>query len=132
MSGAKPSFIYKIIPASAAPPNPLPDVLPISDLDRSSGFIHLSTAIQVPKTLNLFFSTDDKVYILRLPYASVENQIKWEDTAGDQGQHGAEGFFPHLYNGFRMGNAEVDRVEILEKGDGWDEAAVKANNWLIY
>lgn len=39
------AFVYKI--ADVAPPVPLPGVLPLSELDRKGGFIHLSDAKQV-------------------------------------------------------------------------------------
>lgn len=40
-----PKYLYKIVPE--APPYPLPEEYPLSDLDRNDGFIHLSTAEQV-------------------------------------------------------------------------------------
>jgi uncharacterized protein (DUF952 family) len=78
-----PTYIYKIVPASAAPPSPLPDALPVSELDSSDGFIHLSTALQVPGTLKRFFSDKDSVYILRIIYTKVEKDIKWENDKGE-------------------------------------------------
>jgi uncharacterized protein (DUF952 family) len=39
-----PKYIYKIVPAD---PQPVPGALPLSDLDRNDGFLHLSTAEQV-------------------------------------------------------------------------------------
>jgi len=78
-----PTYIYKIVPESAAPPSPLPDALPVSELDSSDGFIHLSTALQVPGTLKRFFSDKDSVYILRIIYAKVEKDIKWENDKGE-------------------------------------------------
>jgi len=75
-----PTYIYKIVPSSAPPPSPLPDALPVSDLDKSDGFIHLSTAAQLPATLGRFFQKDELVYILRIIYKQVEKDIKWEDS----------------------------------------------------
>lgn len=40
-----PEFVYKITPT--APPDPIPEAYPLSDLDRQDGFVHLSTAQQV-------------------------------------------------------------------------------------
>lgn len=40
-----PKFVYKIVPS--APPSPIPDEYPLSDLDKADGFVHLSTADQV-------------------------------------------------------------------------------------
>lgn len=77
-----PTYIYKIVPASAVLPSPLPDALPVSELDSSDGFIHLSTAVQVPGTLKRFFSDEESVYILRIIYTNVEKDIKWENDKG--------------------------------------------------
>jgi uncharacterized protein (DUF952 family) len=134
MTDAKPTYVYKIVPSTAAPPDPLPDRLPISPLDEASGFIHLSSAAQVPKTLGLFFAEDERVYILRIPYARVEKDIRWEDpTAAVRGEYGVEGIFAHLYNGMRLGREEVDLVRVMERlPGGWDDAAERAKAWLVY
>jgi len=126
------SYIYKLIPSSAPPPDPLPTHLPLSDLDESSGFIHLSTAAQVPGTLRRFFSSEPKVYVLRIPYDQVEKDIRWESPD-------AKGLFPHLYNNGRLGSGEVDSVAEWENANpgsndsaaGWDDALTKAASWLI-
>jgi uncharacterized protein (DUF952 family) len=134
LSDAPPTYIYKLIPSSAPPPDPLPDRLPVSDLDQTSGFIHLSTSLQIPNTLKLFFKNDPRVYVLRIPYDVVEESIKWEDPKGEVGgPRGGEGVFPHLYNGFKLGTDEVESVQSLEKGpDGWDSALKAAEAWLTY
>ncbi|KAK7440062.1 hypothetical protein VKT23_017310 [Stygiomarasmius scandens] len=138
MTDSKPSYIYKIVPSSSPVPSlaDLPERLPVSDLDQSSGFIHLSTAPQVSNTLKFFFKDDVFVYILRLPYAPLEDKglIKWEDPKAEVcGPRGGEGMFPHLYNGFKLGKDEIERVEIVQRqGDGWGEAIAKAQNeWLV-
>ena len=51
-----PNYVYKLVPPSMPVPDPLPERLEVSDLDESSGFIHLSTSIQVPGTLKHFFA----------------------------------------------------------------------------
>lgn len=79
MTPTKPTYVYKLIPSTSPPPDPLPDRLPLSSLDTHSGFIHLSTAFQIPGTLKHFFKEDPHVYVLRIEYAGVEKYIKWED-----------------------------------------------------
>lgn len=132
--GPKPTYIYKIVPYTAPPPTPLPAALPVSELDQNSGFIHLSTAIQIPRTLKNFFANDPSAYLLRIPYDPIEKDIKWEDPKGEAGgPRAGEGIFPHLYNGFKLGKDEVDSVQSLTRGEGgWDEALQKAEEWLIY
>lgn len=78
-----PTYIYKIVHSSTPPPDPLPAELPVSDLDKSSNFIHLSTALQVPGTLKRFFADEERVFILRIDYKNVESKIKWEDSKGN-------------------------------------------------
>ncbi|KAG2130886.1 hypothetical protein DEU56DRAFT_462664 [Suillus clintonianus] len=133
-SDAKPTYIYKLVSSSAVPPDPLPDRLPVSDLDQTSGFIHLSTARQIPNTLKFFYKDEDRVYVLRIPYDPVEKNIKWEDPKAEAcGPRGGEGMFPHLYNEFKLGNDEVESVQSWEKGpDGWDSALQSAQAWLAY
>ena len=69
-SESLPPHIYKLITSSAPLPNPLLAHLPLSALDESSGFIHLSTAAQVASTHCHFFASDPKLYVLRIPYLS--------------------------------------------------------------
>ena len=133
-AGPKPTYVYKIVPYTAPPPTPLPTALPVSELDRNSGFIHLSTAKQVPNTLKFFFGNDPSVYLLRIPYDAIEKDIKWEDPKAEVcGPRAGEGMFPHLYNGFKLGKDEVDSMQSWTRAEeGWDQALKQAEDWLIY
>ncbi|CAL1711170.1 unnamed protein product [Somion occarium] len=134
-ASSKPSYVYKLIPSSAVPPDPLPERLPVSELDQTSGFIHLSTAKQIPGTLKYFFREDSRVYVLRIPYDAIDKDMKWEDPKAEVcGPRGGEGLFPHLYNGLKLGKDEVDSVQVWETGKdgGWDDALNKAESWLVY
>lgn len=132
-----PSYVYKLVPAAMPVPDPLPEKLAVSDLDASSGFIHLSTSIQVPGTLKHFFGDQSRVFVLRVPLAPVEKEIRWEDPKGEVcGPRGEEGLFPHLYNGLKLGKDEIEIVRVLENngdnGGGWDAALKEAEDWLVY
>lgn len=128
-----PHYVYKLVPPSIPVPDPLPERLEASDLDESSGFIHLSTSIQVPGTLKHFFADQPQVFILRVPLVPVEKLIKWEDPKGEVcGSRGEEGLFPHLYNGLKLGKDEVESVQVLENTGGWDSALKEVDDWLIY
>jgi len=137
---SKPSYVYKLVPAASPVPlqhADLPERLPVSDLDQNSGFIHLSTSIQVPGTLKFFFKDDPLVYVLRIKYDDFEDKIRWEDPKAEVcGPRGGEGMFPHLYNGPQLGKGEIERVEVMENLDGqegWDAAIEKANaDWLVW
>lgn len=49
------------------------------------------------------------------------------------GEIGADGVFPHLYNGGRLGSREIDSIFTLEKsGHEWDTQIIAGADWLIY
>jgi len=135
-----PTYVYKLVPhTSPVPPGDgaaLPDVLPVSDIDRKSGFVHLSTSRQILGTLIHFFTTDPRVFVLRIPYDPLQRRglIKWEDPEGAVcGPRPGEGLFPHLYNDLKLGREEVESVAELERGDGgWEEAIGRVKAWLVY
>ena len=128
-----PNYVYKLVPPSMPVPDPLPERLEVSDLDESSGFIHLSTSIQVPGTLKHFFADRSQVFILRVPLVPVEKLIKWEDAKREVcGSRGGEGLFPHLYNGLKLGKDEIESVRVLSNNGGWDVALKDVEEWLIY
>ncbi|KAB8248003.1 hypothetical protein F9C07_8893 [Aspergillus flavus] len=134
MTDKEPYFVYKLVPSTAPVREPLPEQLPVSALDQQSGFIHLSTAFQVPNTLKLFFKDEPLVYVLRIPYDSVAENLKWENPEGTVcGPRPTEGLFPHLYNGLKLGKDEVESIAIWTKDDdGWDHALSQATPWLVY
>jgi hypothetical protein len=61
----------------------------VSDFDRASGFIHLSTSRQVPITADRFFSGETMLWVQKIPLARIEDGLKWELNDGE--------VFPHLY-----------------------------------
>ena len=97
----QPRYIYKIVPSSSPVREPLPERLLVSELDQESGFVHLSMAHQVANTLNLFFKEEPLVYILRIEYATVISDIRWESPDGKVcGPRPGEGLFPVSINLF--------------------------------
>ncbi|KAF5364024.1 hypothetical protein D9756_000511 [Leucocoprinus leucothites] len=151
-----PKYLYKLIPPSATPPDPIPEELPLSELDEKSGFIHLSTASQVPGTLKHFFADEERMYILRIPFELVKDKIRWEspDKKGATfaalrnwkltsvcatisrllvcGPRPEEGLFPHLYDG-KLGKEEIELVLNLGRKSGWGTVMETAKSeWLVY
>ena len=144
-------YIYKIAPSNPAIPvvtsssNNLPPnyILPVSDLDRSSGFIHMSTAAQIPGTLLHFFPTSaserNSVYLLRAPLSPLEDQgsVKWESPdAKIAGLREGEGMFPHIYRGegLSLRAADVEGVVEVVSGVGevgWEKALGRQEEWLV-
>lgn len=95
MTASVPRYVYKLVPSDAPIPESLPDKLPVSNLDQQSGFVHLSTALQIPNTLKFFFKDEPLVYVLRIEYEKIEADIRWESPdAKVCGPRGGEGMFP--------------------------------------
>lgn len=95
MTDAQPFYIYKLIPSTSPVPQPLPVRLPVSELDQKSGFIHLSTAFQVPNTLQGFYQDEPLVYVLRIKYQTIETDVRWETPEGNVcGPRPGEGLSP--------------------------------------
>lgn len=102
------TYYYKILPSP--PPTPLPETLPLSDLDRKDGFIHLSTAAQMPITMDLFFGENRKLWVLKLRVKDLDGEVRFEE--------GLEGC-PHLFGSQRgLGSGNVEEVLVVERGEG--------------
>ncbi|RYP72566.1 hypothetical protein DL770_007946 [Monosporascus sp. CRB-9-2] len=116
-----PAYVYKILPE--APPEPLPSEYPLSELDRNDGFVHLSTAMQVPKTADLFFAEATSLWLLKLPLAGIAGATRWEGPKG--------GPFPHLYGNF--GAREIEGVREFSRAEGgtWSAALERQGGWLV-
>lgn len=133
-----PTYIYKIWDASTPiplSPESMPESLILPELDRKSGFIHLSTAPQIPNTLKHFFGGHERVYLIRISYGNVKKDIRWEDPESKIcGDRDGEGMFPHLYNGLKLGKNEINGVRMVEKeeNESWDEALKGVHNWMVY
>ena len=80
-----PTYIYKIVPSDLIV-LPLSERLPLSPLDARDGFIHLSTAKQLPGTLCRFFASEMKLYILRIKYNNIDRDIRWENSSKGNGE----------------------------------------------
>ncbi|KAF7172844.1 hypothetical protein CNMCM5623_004965 [Aspergillus felis] len=133
MTESLPFYLYKLVPSTSPIREPLPERLPVSQLDQESGFIHLSTALQVPNTLKFFFTDEPLVYVLRIEFDRVMADIRWESPdAKVCGPRPDEGLFPHLYNGLKLGKHEVESIAVLTSEAGWDKAISQAKPWLLY
>jgi uncharacterized protein (DUF952 family) len=57
--------------------------------DRRDGFIHLSTAAQLPRTLAKFFAGQTELVLLAVRATDVGHALRWEGTG--------DALYPHLY-----------------------------------
>lgn len=155
-----PKYIYKIAssqPKPSWPPESKHDgdspILPASDLDTKSQFIHMSTAKQIPGTLKHFFrtSSDERnvVFLLKVLWPPVFDELgllRWESPdAKVCGPREDEGFFPHLYffdgeepmpgsSRLWLRKAEVEDIKevVSEEGvEGWENGLKELEKWLV-
>lgn len=125
-----PNFVYKILPNTPVyqgTPVPVPAdwEFPQTEVDADDGFVHMSTASQLPGTLSRFFATDETVQLLKIDYKrmSAFKVVKW-----DQASNGDS--FPHLYA--RLTGEFVRDLKLAGKGSGWQDsvAQLKDKGWL--
>jgi len=127
-----PTFVYKIL--DTPPPLPIPHTLPLSSLDSQDGFIHLSDANQIPITADVFFSSTETIWLLKISSAKVQEEngrLTWPE--------GLRGCV-HLYGETegtwaRLGDGTVVDVKKYMKKDNqkWVDALKEPEDveWLV-
>lgn len=75
--------------------------------DVRDGYVHLSTASQVPGTLLHHFHPDDGLWLLEIEEAVLGADVRWEASRGGEP-------FPHLYRALELG--DVARAEPIISG----------------
>ncbi|SNR58884.1 Uncharacterized conserved protein, DUF952 family [Paracoccus sediminis] len=64
-------------------------------VDLHDGFVHFSTAAQVPETLTRHFVNDDALVLLACDAARFGDDLRWEPSRGGD-------LFPHLYRALTL------------------------------
>jgi len=59
--------------------------------DRADGFLHFSTAAQLPETLRLYYAGQDDLMLVAVESTALGAALKWEHSVS-RGED-----FPHLY-----------------------------------
>lgn len=89
---AAPGFVYRILTVAEWASASEAGSFGGAALDHSSGFIHLSTAAQVPGTLALFFKETPCVVVKLATSKLDQAALKFEPVAARGGE-----LFPHLF-----------------------------------
>lgn len=113
-------YLYKILDSDPGG-QPLPDMLPSTELDTLDDFIHLSTAEQTPITAKLFFSTQDTLWILRLAKDRLDGRILYSTDPSAGVVDGCA----HLHDSIKgLGKDNIDQVIVWSRDAKEDWQAV--------
>lgn len=85
-----PRLIYKIATSASLAPARLSGRYAGMPIDLSDGYMHFSTAAQLPETLRLHFRNQSDLVLLAVRTADLGAGLTWELSRGGQ-------LFPHLY-----------------------------------
>jgi uncharacterized protein (DUF952 family) len=115
-----PKYIFKVVTSQ---PDLHSEKIQLTELDKESGFIRLSSGRQIPDTCNLFFSSAKELYIIRFPYDKLKTNIKWEPSPDDVLR------CAHLYG--ELWTVDVDSMRKFDRGDETWVDALAAEQWLL-
>lgn len=87
--------VYKICPTNAWASAVAVGYYSGSDDDRRDGFIHLSTADQLHKTLAKHFAGQSDLLLIALNTSELTDALQWEPSRGGL-------LFPHYYGNIPM------------------------------
>lgn len=85
-----PDLCYKIATAASYAPVRGATHYAGMPIDARDGYVHLSTAEQLPGTLRLHFAGQSDLVLLAVRGADLGDQLVWEPSRGGQ-------LFPHYY-----------------------------------
>lgn len=90
-----PEFIYKIASTEIVAAAERSSTFTGMPIDAADGYIHFSTAAQLPQTLSLHFRGQRGLVLLAVRAADVAGSLRWEPSRGGQ-------LFPHVYGALPM------------------------------
>ena len=98
-------LFHLIPPAAWADAQGVGEVAPPSL--AAEGFVHCSTGLQVPATIERHYPGEDELVLLRLDPDAVADDLRWEE--GRPGE-----LFPHVYRALRP--ADIAAVVTWRRG----------------
>ncbi len=99
MDSTAPKLVYKIFTNKQWQEAKTSDLLPFAPIDQQDGFIHLSTAEQLAKTLELYFPGQSDLKILAISSQKISKKLRWEPSRDGK-------LFPHLYGSLKKSDIE--------------------------
>lgn len=105
-----PEFIYKIASTEVIAAAQASGTFTGMPIDAKDGYIHFSTAAQLPKTLSLHFRGQKGLVLFAVRMADFGAALRWEPSRGGQ-------LFPHLYAPLAMSSvARSAPIEVAADG----------------
>jgi uncharacterized protein (DUF952 family) len=105
-----PDFIYKVATADVVGRARASGTFTGMPIDARDGYLHFSTAAQLPETLRLHFAGQGDLVLMALRAYDLGAALRWEPSRGEQ-------LFPHVYASFPM-SAVVREARIGVAPDG--------------
>jgi len=105
-----PTTAYKVLTADEMATLERDGVFEGAPVDRTDGFIHLSTAAQLTETVDRHFAQVDGLHVAAVDLGAFGATLKWEKSRGGQ-------LFPHLYEPLRL-DTVVAYGPLERDGDG--------------
>ncbi|MGN6099914.1 MAG: DUF952 domain-containing protein [Devosia sp.] len=105
-----PEYIYKVAAADEFAAARQSGSYTGAPIDRRDGFIHFSTAAQLPETIRLHFKDRHDLILAAVRTRDLGPALKWEPSRGGQ-------LFPHLYGELPMQRVDwVEAIDVDEEG----------------
>ncbi|TPQ27400.1 DUF952 domain-containing protein [Bradyrhizobium guangdongense] len=105
--------IYKICLASAWREAERQGVYTGSADDARDGYIHFSTAAQVPETARKHFFGQRALFLVQVDVDALGDALRWERSRNDE-------LFPHLYAELDLG-AVIAVINLNTRSDGYHD-----------
>jgi uncharacterized protein (DUF952 family) len=105
--------IYKICLASAWREAERDGVYRGSADDARDGYIHFSTAAQVPETARKHFFGQRALFLIEVDSDALGVELRWERSRNDE-------LFPHLYGELDLG-AVISIMNLGMRSDGYHD-----------
>jgi len=102
--------IYKISKASAWREAERQGVFRGSPDDLRDGYIHFSTAAQLPETLRKHYAGQTGLFLIAIDADALGEALRWEPSRNDE-------LFPHLYGELDLGSVTAV-YELPARSDG--------------
>ncbi|WP_347139370.1 DUF952 domain-containing protein [Paracoccus sp. SSK6] len=103
-------MIYKILRAGEWARLQAQGMTEGAPVDLADGFVHFSTAAQLPVTLSRHFSAEENLTLLACDTSRLGGDLRWEPSRGGD-------LFPHLYRPLRLDDIAWSR-DILSGQNG--------------